>query len=529
MNNLKISTRLLALVGALSVLLVGIGALGLYGISRANEGLQKVYEHNAVPLGQIAEIQERLLANRLAIAVALVTPDPQTITQKTAEVEANVAAITGLWDRYMGIATDGKEHELARAFGADRTRFVQEGLKPAVAALRNGDVKEANRVVVDAVRPLYGPVDAGIKGLMKFQLDGAAHEYRTATTRYELIRNVSIASVALGVLAAALLGIFLIRTISRSLSHAVEAANAVAQGDLSYPIQVHGKDEIAALLQALSAMKENLARVVAGVRRNAEGVATASAQIAQGNNDLSGRTEEQASALEQTAASMEELNATVKQNAENARQADQLAKGASGIAAKGGQVVGQVVQTMRGINESSKKIADIITVIDGIAFQTNILSLNAAVEAARAGEQGRGFAVVASEVRTLAQRSAAAAREIKTLIGASVERVEQGTRQVDEAGETMVEVVNAIQRVTDIMSEISAASAQQSAGVSQVGEAVNQMDQTTQQNAALVEESASAAESLKGQAQDLVSAVAVFRLAPADTVRMEDGPGRSGI
>jgi len=241
-------------------------------------------------------------------------------------------------------------------------------------------------------------------------------------------------------------------------------------------------------------------------------VATASAQIAQGNQDLSGRTEQQASALQQTAATMDELGSTVRNNADNAKQANQLALGASAVAVRGGGVVGQVVETMKGINQSSRKIADIIGVIDGIAFQTNILALNAAVEAARAGEQGRGFAVVASEVRSLAQRSAEAAKQIKVLISASVERVEQGTAQVDQAGRTMEEIVGAIKRVSDIVGEISAASAEQSSGVSQVGEAVTQMDQATQQNAALVEESAAAAQSLQQQAQQLVEAVAIFKL-----------------
>jgi len=266
-------------------------------------------------------------------------------------------------------------------------------------------------------------------------------------------------------------------------------------------------------------MQAQLSRIVGAVRQSADNISTASNEVAQGNNDLSARTEEQASALEETAASMEELSSTVKQNADNAKQANQLALGASTVAIKGGEVVSQVVTTMKGINDSSKKIADIISVIDGIAFQTNILALNAAVEAARAGEQGRGFAVVASEVRSLAGRSADAAKEIKTLITASVERVEQGTALVDQAGTKMSEVVDAIKRVTDIMGEISAASQEQSAGVAQVGEAVTQMDQATQQNAALVEESAAAAESLKAQAQQLVSAVSVFKLSQGDALQ----------
>jgi methyl-accepting chemotaxis protein len=259
-------------------------------------------------------------------------------------------------------------------------------------------------------------------------------------------------------------------------------------------------------------MQSSLARLVNSVRQGSEGVATASAEIAQGNNDLSARTEQQASALEETAASMEELGATVKQNADAASQANQLAAAASTVAKTGGDVVGQVVETMRGINESSQRISDIISVIDGIAFQTNILALNAAVEAARAGDQGRGFAVVASEVRSLAGRSADAAKEIKTLINASVERVEQGTALVDKAGVTMMEIVSSIGRVTDIMREISAASSEQASGVAQVGDSVTQMDQATQQNAALVEQMAAAASSLKSQSHELVQTVAAFKV-----------------
>lgn len=312
--------------------------------------------------------------------------------------------------------------------------------------------------------------------------------------------------------AAVSLAVVFVRSITTPVAQAVGVAKAVAEGDLGVEVPVQGSNELGQLMQALAFMRDHLAQVVTQVRQGSDGVATASAEIAEGNNDLSARTEQQASALEETAASMEQLGATVKQNADSASQANQLAMSASTVAVKGGEVVSQVVQTMKGINDSSRKISDIIQVIDGIAFQTNILALNAAVEAARAGEQGRGFAVVASEVRSLAGRSAEAAKEIKSLINASVERVEQGTTLVDEAGVTMTEVVDSIRRVTDIMGEISSASKEQALGVAQVGEAVTQMDQTTQQNAALVEEMAAAASSLKSQAQELVATVGAFKL-----------------
>ena len=325
--------------------------------------------------------------------------------------------------------------------------------------------------------------------------------------------QVAVVSSALLIAVLTTVLLYLRRRTSAVLGDFSRIATGIAEGNVNQSVDLAQSGDEGELLRTLGRMQGQLSEVVSTIRSGANSVATASAEIARGNNDLSARTEQQASALEETAASMEELSSTVKQNADNAKQANQLALSASTVAAKGGEVVGRVVDTMKGINDSSKKIADIISVIDGIAFQTNILALNAAVEAARAGEQGRGFAVVASEVRSLAGRSADAAKEIKSLITASVERVEHGTVLVDQAGATMSEIVSSIKRVTDIMGEISAASSEQSAGVAQVGEAITQMDQATQQNAALVEESAAAAESLKGQAQQLVQAVSVFNLA----------------
>ena len=331
--------------------------------------------------------------------------------------------------------------------------------------------------------------------------------------------TLALSSLALVTVILIFSALWLSRRLAKPMAHAVYIADQLADGNLAAVIEPSGNDESVHLLNAMARMQSNFSGIVKAVKSNAESVAIASAEIAQGNQDLSARTESQASALEETAASTEQLSATVKQNADSASQANQLAMSASTVAVRGGEVVAQVVDTMKGINDASKKISDIISVIDGIAFQTNILALNAAVEAARAGEQGRGFAVVASEVRSLAGRSAEAAKEIKALISNSVERVEHGTVLVDQAGATMNEVVSSIKRATDLMGEISAASREQSLGVSQVGEAVMQMDQATQQNAALVEEMAAAASSLKSQAQELVQTVAVFKLGPQDSLQ----------
>ncbi|TWD78785.1 methyl-accepting chemotaxis protein [Variovorax beijingensis] len=412
-------------------------------------------------------------------------------------------------------------------------RAKYQAAKDAVQkAKASGTPGEAEAVFKNTFQPAAKAYESRVLELLALErkaIDDMSHAIDAANERGFNLRIVlTVLTLVIGAGCAFLIA----RSVTQPLGRAVKVAETVANGDLGSVIEAHSRDETGQLMQALKHMNESLAKVVGEVRQGTDTIATASEQIAAGNRDLSSRTEEQASSLEQTAASMEELTSTVKQNADNARQANQLALSASEVAVKGGNAVGQVVDTMASINASSKKIVDIIGVIDGIAFQTNILALNAAVEAARAGEQGRGFAVVASEVRNLAQRSGAAAKEIKGLIDDSVDKVEAGSRQVAEAGRTMDEIVDSVKRVTDIMGEITAASQEQSTGIEQVNQAIAQMDQVTQQNAALVEEAAAAAQSMQEQAASLVASVSVFRLeagrdlAPAASL---PGDARTGL
>ena len=511
MNRFQISTRLTVLVAVLASLLVLIGSIGLFGMTKNNEALDTVYKDRAVPLSQLGAIQYLMVRNRMLIANALVVQTSEAVQQNAQEMQQNIEKVSALWKEYMATYLTPEEAQIASRFAQARQKFVQEGLQPSLAALRSGDFDTAKRIALEKNVPLFNAAQEQSDALIRLQVNEVKKEYDAGTARFHTIRAVSVASIVLGLAFALWFGWALMRGITLPLQQAVQIAQAVAQGDLGQRIHSEGQDEIAALMQSLAHMQARLAAVVVNVRQGSESISIASAEIAQGNQDLSARTEAQASALEETASSMEQLSSTVKHNADSAQQANQLAVNASTVAVKGGEVVAQVVDTMKGINESSRKIADIIGVIDGIAFQTNILALNAAVEAARAGEQGRGFAVVASEVRSLAGRSAEAAKEIKALISASVERVEQGAGLVDQAGATMTQVVGSIRQATSLMGEISTASHEQAAGVAQVGEAVAQLDQVTQQNASLVEEMAAAARGLEAQAQSLVQVVAVFR------------------
>ena len=397
-----------------------------------------------------------------------------------------------------------KVSDARAAYVVDQDKFLEllkADKKPEIIALMQGALRKSQTEYIKSVNDL-----------VDFQTDVMTEDGKAAGVLADGAQRMMLILSAVAALLTVFFAWFITRSITVPLNLAVQVAQKVAAGDLTSNIEVMSKDETGALTLALKDMNDSLKKIVGEVRSGTEAIGSGTKQIASGNADLSQRTEEQASSLEETASSMEELTSTVKQNAENAKQANQLALGASTVAVKGGAVVSEVVTTMSSINESSKKIVDIIGVIDGIAFQTNILALNAAVEAARAGEQGRGFAVVASEVRNLAQRSAAAAKEIKALIGDSVDKVGAGTKLVDEAGKTMEEIVNSVKRVTDIMSEITAASQEQSAGIEQVNQAITQMDEVTQQNAALVEEAAAAAESLEEQAQNLQAAVAIFNI-----------------
>jgi len=510
-STMKIGMRLgaaFAAVIALAALVVGIG---ISRLSEVSESLTLIGADRVPKVVKLAAVTDDVNLIARELRNALIWDD----ATKTAEaLNSSEAARAEIGKTLKELEPTFETEEGKKRFAAVlETRAAYVPVQQAFIALaREGKKDEAKALLTERMRTVQLAYMTNLDHLKDLQIELIRHAASEGEAQYLQARLLMFGLLAGMGVSGAILGWLITRSITRPIREAVSLAEKVAAGDLSSRIQVHSQDETGQLLSALKAMNENLVRIVGTVRLSSDSIATGSAEIASGNADLSQRTEEQASALEQTAASMEELGSTVKQNADSAKQANQLAMGASTVAIRGGEVVGQVVDTMKGINDSSKKIADIISVIDGIAFQTNILALNAAVEAARAGEQGRGFAVVASEVRNLAQRSAEAAKAIKSLINASVERVEQGTVLVDQAGATMTEIVTAIKRVTDIIGEISSASDEQSAGVSQVGEAVGQMDQVTQQNAALVEESAAAAESLKLQAQQLVNAVAVFTL-----------------
>ena len=504
-TNIKIGKRLAIAFGAITLLTLVLLAVSYQAISSLSARWEQF--HTVSLEKHIAALQGDVHLGEAIHMFKDYVLRGQDYDQKFLTVMAAIEQEAAAYAKNHGDMNESEKSALERIkVGAETYRAA---LKKAV------EMKTAGAPIEE--------IDKAIKGADK-AIAQAFDELQVVTQEETSIASQSISRIAtnskriiifVGVLAVMLSTLFawmIARSVTLPLKEAIQVAAAVATGDLTQRIEVNSKDETGQLLQALKEMNMSLVGIVGEVRHTTDSISTAAKEIASGNSDLSQRTEEQASSLEETASSMEELTSTVKQNAENARQANQLAANASDIAVKGGHVVGEVVQTMASISTSSKKIVDIISVIESIAFQTNILALNAAVEAARAGEQGRGFAVVASEVRNLAQRSAAAAKEIKALIGDSVDKVEAGSRQVDQAGATMEEIVTAVKRVTDIMSEIAAASNEQSAGIEQVNQAIIQMDEVTQQNAALVEQAAAAAEAMQEQSGALMEAVSIFKL-----------------
>lgn len=523
-NRLGLQTRLL--LAFLLVASIGgvIGVAGLLALSRVDDMASRLYQYELLGLSHVKEANVNLgvvAGARLKFASAPTTEEREAalaeFREAAKQVRDNLDKSKPLFTSDAGKQALAEAQAAVDAYLPAAEAYFRAAAKLSFAApdaevaILNKEAVEKNRAAEEVLERL---------SRRKEQNGDAAAAASHETFREARSRMILLVFVGMGMAIA--LGYLLSRSVARQLggepAYAASIAIRVASGDLSAPIHLRQGDKVS-MLYAIRCMQESLAAIVSGIRASAESIATASTQIAQGNTELSTRTEQQASSLEETAATMEELMSTVRQNADNARQANELATGASQVAEQGGAMVAEVVATMREINASSRKVSEIIAVIDAIAFQTNILALNAAVEAARAGEQGRGFAVVAAEVRMLAQRSAAAAKEIKALIAASVERVDTGTQLVDRAGETMQEIVRAVLRVSSVMSEISNASREQSDGIAQVGEAVSQMDQVTQQNAALVEESAAAAESLQQQARGLLDAVSVFRTAEPSIVR----------
>ena len=513
-HNLKLATKLVASFAAVLLLSASVGLFALFQLDRVNQTATDLTRQALPAARTLQDIKYQLQRHRAQMTQHLLAATP-------AEAEGYEKSMPVLWDTvtkdhaaYAQYAKTPEEQQLLSEIGTDLKSYATHAAAILQLSRELQSEQAAYQLRGDSLKvtlAIQTRLDALDKiNAARTEAFNAAGDELFANAQWWII-GLLIGSVVIGLGLA--LGIA--RAVSRPLQHAVKLAQQVAAGNLGSHIEVHSRDETGQLLQALKDMNTSLLQIVGEVRQGTDSIATASSQIAMGNQDLSARTEEQASSLEQTAASMEELTATVKQNAASAQQANQMASAASQVAVRGGAAVSKVVQTMSDINASSRKIVDIIGVIDSIAFQTNILALNAAVEAARAGDQGRGFAVVASEVRTLAQRSASAAKEIKQLIDASVTKVEEGNGQVEQAGKTMEEIVHSVRRVTDIMGEITAASHEQTAGIEQVNQAVTQMDQMTQQNAALVEEAAAATDALQGQAAALSKVVSVFDLGQA--------------
>ncbi len=496
----------------LGAMIVAIGVLGVYGTRRSDQDLNYAYSNQLSAAIAIGKANLNLTIVRTTLDRVLLHPDAPD-TASLIDKALNYLSISNrAWSEYALQPHSADEQALADAVGTARSALIGKAIMPMIDAMKKGDHASADDIAMKGVPPLSVALTKSSDALAAWQNRHGDDAFAAAKVRSGAVQAIGGVLLAAGLIVCVICAIALNRSIARPLANVLAQMQRIAAGDLSQRLDARSDDEMGRLVEGLTAMQASLTETVRQVTRSAESIAAATREIAAGNSDLSQRTEEQAASLQQTAASMEELTATVKHNSDNARTAQTLSGSANDVVVRGATVVERVVETMNGIDAASKKIADITGVIEGIAFQTNILALNAAVEAARAGEQGRGFAVVAGEVRSLAQRAGAAAKEIKELIGDSVERVDAGTKLVDTAGLTMQEIKEAISKVTAIMDEIASASDQQSDGIEQVGIAVSQMDQVSQQNAALVEQAAAAAASLDDQAALLKRAVSIFRL-----------------
>lgn len=513
-NQLSTALKLSLSFAVTLALTMLVGAASLWAMSRMNADAEHLAQRWLPAVDQLARARVAMLEARDFEVRHTVASDEGYMDEYEEKFKHARATVEQALTQHRSVLGNEIQHDAIEALDKHWKTYLDTATR-VMALDRKGQQADGKDISEGAGKSHFDDTLVALDKLSAHHFEQGELSADHASSTYARSRQWIAAGIATSLLLSGLMAWGITRSLMRDLGgepHAVAAMlRQVANGDLTLrPVLRPGDDH--SVMACIAQMQQGLADVVSSVRLGSDSVATASQEIAQGNNDLSGRTEQQASALQQTAASMEQLGTTVNQNTENARHANQLAQEASAVASRGGEAVQQVIATMRGINDSSRRIADITSVIDGIAFQTNILALNAAVEAARAGEQGRGFAVVANEVRTLAQRSATAAKEIKSLIGASVEQIQAGSSQVDQAGATIEQVVQSIQRVTQIVNEISTASEEQNAGVQQVGNAISQLDQATQQNAALVEESAAAAESLRHQADQLVHAVSVFKV-----------------
>jgi methyl-accepting chemotaxis protein len=520
--NLKIGVRLgmaFAAVLAFTLILTVVGILRLQDVAGATTAMDLAMKKAQMA----ADWYSGSLVNGALTMTRLRTTDPQDDQAIAAKMAANSAEISKIKERLEPTITREEGKQLLANIADKRKEYIAIRDQVFAAKNRDADPVELKALIENKMNPAVDAYNQSVLDLANRQKRVFDEAKANVDASVNSGRLVLLSCGAIALMLGVLLSWLLARSITVPLRRAVDLARTVADGDLRRQVQVTSRDETGELMEALKTMNGNLNRIVAQVRSGTDTIATASQQIAVGNQDLLARTEQQASALEETASSMEELTSTVKQNADNARQANHLAISASEVAGEGGKVVSQVVETMDSINASAKQIVDIIGVIDGIAFQTNILALNAAVEAARAGEQGKGFAVVAAEVRSLAQRSAGAAKEIKSLIDDSVEKAQNGSRLVGQAGATMEKIVESVQRVTDIMAEITAASQEQTSGIEQINQAITQMDQATQQNAALVEEAAAAAQSMQDQAEALAKMVGVFKIDVRETASVAAG------